>query len=129
MSWPRNGWRLLPLALVMGGIFYQSHQPGSSFTLPDIVNIDKLLHVLVFAVLGLTFLFSLPLSWRRRRPWLVMGTVVLFCLAYGAFDEWHQSFIPGRIASGADMAADVGGGVLAVVGNWGWKRWRKTKEY
>jgi len=111
----------------MGGIFYQSHQPGTSFSLPEIVNIDKLLHALVYAVLGGTFLFALPPAWWRQQPWLAMGAMMLFCLGYGAIDEWHQSFVPGRIASGADVAADVGGGFLVVIGDWGWRRWRKMK--
>jgi len=123
----RNGPRLLPVTLVMGGIFYQSHQLGTSFSLPEIVNIDKLLHALVYAGLGLAFLYALPPPWRHRHPWLTMGTMVLFCLSYGVFDEWHQSFVPGRIASGADVAADVGGGFLVVIGNLGWRRWRKMK--
>jgi len=29
--------------------------------------------------------------------------------AYGALDEWHQSFVPGRHASWADVAADAAG--------------------
>ena len=127
MDWRKSWVRLLPVTLVMVGIFYQSHQPGDSFSLPDIVNIDKLLHVLVYAVLGLAFLFALPPHGRRRRPVLTSCAVVFFCLFYGAIDELHQSFIPGRFASGADLAADAGGGLLAAIGDWGWRQWRKKR--
>ena len=115
MDAPRTWSRLLPVTLVMGGIFYLSHQPGDSLPMPDIVNFDKLLHCLVYAVLGLTFLFALPPSWRRRRPVLAGCATVLFCLGYGITDEVHQSFIPGRFSSLADLGADTLGGVLAVL--------------
>jgi len=107
----------------MGGIFYLSHQPGGSLSLPDIVNIDKFLHCLAYAVLGLAFLFALPPPWRQRHPFLAASSVVLFCLVYGATDEFHQSFIPGRDCSGADLVADGVGGWLAAVANGCWDHW------
>lgn len=110
--------------VVMGGLFYLSHQPGDSFTLPDVVNIDKVLHSLVYMVLGITFYIALSTEWRVRQPFLAGCATVLFCLCYGIFDEWHQSFIVGRYASGADVMADVGGGVLAAACDYGWRRWR-----
>jgi hypothetical protein len=38
--------RLVPVLLVMGTIFYLSHQPGDSLYLPP-VPIDKLAHLLL----------------------------------------------------------------------------------
>ena len=125
----QNNWpRLFPVIVVMGAIFYQSHQPGNSFSLPDIVNIDKAFHCLVYAVLGLAFLHALPPRWRCGRSLLAGGAVVLFCLLYGVTDEFHQSFIAGRRAGGWDVAADGAGGLLAAVGDWGWGRWRTTRK-
>jgi len=114
------GYRLLPVTLVMGGIFYLSHQPGDTLSLPNIVNIDKFLHCLAYAVLGLSFLFALPPQWRRQRPILVGVAVVLFCVLYGVSDEFHQSFVPGRSCSGADVIADGVGGCLAAIAHWRW---------
>lgn len=124
MDRPKARCRLLPVLLAMGAIFYQSHQPGNSFSLPEIDHVDKLLHSLVYAVLALAFLFALPPQWRRQRPWLAGWVTVLFCLLYGISDEVHQAFIPGRHAGIDDLAADVAGDLLAVVGCWGWRRWR-----
>jgi VanZ family protein len=108
----------------MTAIFYQSHQPGDSFSLPRIAHIDKLLHMLVYTALGLAFLFALSPSWRHRRPFLAAVSVVLFCLLFGITDEFHQSFIPGRFPSGGDVVADTLGGVLAVLIGWGWHHLR-----
>lgn len=128
MDWKKNGFRLLPVILVMGGIFYLSHQPGDSFSLPDIVNIDKLLHCLVYAVLGCAFLFALPPHWRQQHPCMVGCMAILFCLFYGVTDEFHQSFIPGRNCSGADLVADGVGGCLAAITNGCWDHWRERKK-
>ncbi|MCL2789189.1 MAG: VanZ family protein [Desulfobulbus sp.] len=124
MGRQRKAYRLLPLLLAMGALFYQSHQPGDSFTLPDVDNIDKLFHCLAYAVLGLAFLFALSPQWRRQHPALAGWATVSFCLLYGITDEFHQSFIPGRFAGLDDVLADAAGGVLAVAGYWGWRRWR-----
>ena len=112
-----NGWlRCVPAILVMGFIFLLSHQPGDSISLPDIVNLDKVLHCLIYAVLGLAALFALPSDWQRQHPFKAGIAVVLFCLLYGVTDEFHQSFIPGRFPSAADLVADTLGGLTAVVG-------------
>ena len=125
VRWLPQAWvRRLPIVLAMGAIFYLSHQPGDSFNLPDVINIDKVLHCLVYMILGCTFYVALPSEWRARKPFLAGCATLLFCLLYGISDEWHQSFIAGRYASGADVMADVGGGVLAVACDYGWRRWR-----
>jgi len=46
----------------------------------------------------------------RTRVLLAAGVCVLFALT----DEWHQSFVPGRVASLSDLAADAGGIVLGI---------------
>lgn len=117
----RHWYRLVPLFLVMTVIFYQSHQPGDSFTLPRIAYIDKILHMLVYTVLGAAALFALPPVWRQRAPVRTGLLVILFCLLHGIADEFHQSFIPGRFPSGADVVADTLGGALAVSIVWGWQ--------
>jgi VanZ family protein len=39
---------------------------------------------------------------------------VLFCLLFGISDEFHQAFIPGRVVSAWDVAADSFGALLVV---------------
>ena len=116
-----NRLRLAPVLLTMAVIFYLSNQQGDSFSLPDIANIDKLLHCLLYTALGLAAFFALPRRWRQSHPFLASGAVVLFCLCYGLTDEFHQSFIPGRDSSMADVGADTLGGCLAACINQGYR--------
>ena len=51
----------------------------------------------------------------RSKEWSVIFWGVLAALAYAASDEIHQSFVPGRVASVQDFAAD-GLGILTSVG-------------
>jgi VanZ family protein len=43
---------------------------------------------------------------------------VLMTAVYGALDEWHQSFVPGRFPERADFYADVLGAAVAAAGVW-----------
>jgi VanZ family protein len=40
---------------------------------------------------------------------------VLLSSAYGVSDEWHQSFVPGRNPSAADVAKDFAGSALGAL--------------
>ena len=71
------------------------------------------LHVPAYATLSLTWSWALR-AWLRAPvgTWAVGGAIAS---AYGALDEWHQSFVPGRYASLVDVLLDVLG---AVLGSW-----------
>ena len=116
--------RWLPLLVMMGTITFLSHLPGNSIQLPQVYNSDKLAHISAYCALGLSYLHALPPRWWPGRRWLVGGSVVLFCLLFGIVDEFHQSFVPGRMVSGADVLADMAGSVLAWSGFAAWQRWR-----
>ena len=112
---PRSSWlRALPLVGTMTTLFVLSHQPGDTLPLPAVVNLDKLLHLLAYTTLGLCFLLALPPDWRTRCPRAAAVATVLFCLAYGLSDEFHQRFVPGRFSGVDDLVFDTLGGLLAV---------------
>jgi VanZ family protein len=69
---------------------------------------DKEAHVLAFAILGAT------LAWGNVRSGSELASVLMVGLGvlYGVLDEWHQSFVPGRVVSVADWVADIIGVVL-----------------
>jgi VanZ family protein len=108
------------MLIIMGMIFYLSHQPGDFSIFPQFFGIDKLLHVIAYGSLAAACLYGLnPLTKSSSRA-LTAIVVVLFCILFGLSDEYHQSFIPGRSVSAWDLVAD-GVGALLVVG-W-WFRW------
>ena len=113
MTSPPSWLRVLPLVGMMTTLFVLSHQPGDTLPLPAVVNLDKLLHLLAYTALGLSFLLALQPAWRARRPRAAAVCTVLFCLAYGLSDEFHQSFVPGRCPGVDDLLADTLGGLLA----------------
>jgi VanZ family protein len=84
---------------------------------------DKMAHVGVFMVFaGLTCralrhqqLFPLF----SRRAFLF---TVLFTAVYGALDELHQYFVPGRDSDPVDWIADVAGSIVLVAAIWMWQK-------
>lgn len=114
----RHWFRFVPMILVMGTIFFLSNQPGDTLTLPDVPNIDKVLHAGIYGLLALTTLFAVGKKTTRTRPCQVSFLVLLFCVLYGISDEYHQSFIPGRMPSIWDICADTTGAGLVVLYWW-----------
>ena len=57
----------------------------------------------------------------ERWPFLPMILFAsIFSAAYGASDEWHQAFVPGRYLDWRDWLVDIGGGTLGGVVYGGW---------
>lgn len=81
---------------------------------------DKSLHLSAYFVLGVltlrAVLGGLPARVTRRGAALAL----LIAIGYGAFDELHQSFVPGRTADVVDLFADSVGVAAAVVVCWAW---------
>ncbi len=104
--------RWLSVLVYMAGIFYLSSL--SRPTLPIKMS-DKLAHVAEYALLSALVLRAANGGFSRRAT---LGAVLLAFLlssAYGASDEWHQSFVPGRVCSLGDLAADAAGSLLAAL--------------
>ena len=106
--------RFIPMATIMVIIFFLSSQPGNFVHFPQVAGIDKLLHLVAYGVLAGTFLYGLhPVTHETHRG-LTVVIVLLFCILYGISDEFHQSFVPGRMVSVWDVVADGCGALLAV---------------
>ena len=69
---------------------------------------DKLVHISLYAVLGATLAWGKRKSGTRLPHWVLIAVGI----AYGAADELHQRFTPGRIPSAADLLADAVGVVV-----------------
>jgi VanZ family protein len=87
--------------------------------LPEKVS-DKTGHLTAYAGLAILSLRAVA----GGLPSRVAGRVALLALAiaggYGAFDEIHQMFVPGRSADLFDWYADVSGAVIGIGVCWLW---------
>ncbi len=126
---PLNAWALLALlaghpwrpvctrcawALAVAVVMYHSLIPQPDMLL-DVPNIDKVWHALAYLVLAVLAAGSLwgnpptPLLSRaaRRAAWSMA--------LLGVAMEFAQAFLPGRMASAADVAANTAGTWLGVL--------------
>ena len=98
------------VALYCGLIFFLSAQQNLS--LPDIPSADKGAHLLEYSGLGWVCAYA----WRHEHPGLpIFATLVFsttFASVYGASDEWHQAYVPGRSSDWRDWLADTCGGFI-----------------
>ncbi|GEM_PF-2217695 len=78
--------------------------------------LDKPLHVVAYAVLALLWLQSLRAARRPRLCHNALAWAALLTLVFAVFDEWHQSFTPGREMRASDVLADAVG--VLVVAAW-----------
>ena len=100
-------------------VFVASSRPRVAS--PDVSNFDKAAHFGVFGLLG-------TLVCRLRPGWsgAVIGLVA--ASGFGATDEWHQGFVPGREPGVDDWIADTLGAALAVSLYAGWSWYRRLLE-
>ncbi len=98
---------------------------------PDVVLrtpvswLDKLAHGSLYLVLGwLTGAAMCAAGRCTARAWFV---ALVVASAFAALDEAHQAWLPGRVPSLGDWAADVIGATIGLaVGIWVW--WRSTTK-
>jgi len=104
----------LPAAAWMAGIFFLSARTGGEIKnlFPFLPNLDWG-HLGEYFVLGLLIYYGLVKTTRLQRPFAL--TVVL-CTVYGATDEFHQYFVPGRSADIFDLINDAIGAAMAMAG-------------
>ncbi len=101
----------LPAVAYAGVIFALSAQANPlQFLPPELLLQDKLLHAIEYAALAGLLVPALRLGGRSPRGALFLA--VLVASAYGATDEIHQSFVPGRTADVLDWVADTLGAVV-----------------
>jgi len=103
----------LPVYLWIALIFSVSSIPDLSLPAPQLVGIDKVAHLIEYAILSFLLIRTFKTSSSsilRRRYFLVTGILGIFL---GLLDEWHQLYIPGRYFEFSDLAFDLGGIILA----------------
>jgi VanZ family protein len=118
-------WTLFGVWLV--AVFFASSLTGSQVS-PYIPTffLHKLAHFIAYSsgavILALSLRFSTQWSWRK-----IMVISVLVISFYGATDEWHQSFTPGRGPSVRDWLIDTVSGLIGVSVLLWLKEWIKKR--
>ena len=74
---------------------------------------DKVCHIVAFAAGGGAMAWAIGVTWRPPVLWTFLISVFLVSF-FGATDEWHQLYTPGR--SGADFFDWLADTVGAIVG-------------
>lgn len=128
VRWRKFGRWIWPFA-VAALIFAASSR--SHVRSPGLTRIDdKIAHFAIYGLLA-TLVCRVGGGWRGA-VWSLLAVS-----AFGASDEWHQSFVPGRDSDVADWVADTLGAALAIglYVEWPWYRnlletalgWRKAE--
>jgi VanZ family protein len=105
----------LPAPAVAAAIWILSSQ--STLPVPKgILGWDKLQHALAFGVLAFASGPWVSPAFKKRHPVLAPLIVFAAASAYGALDEIHQSFVPGRDCNAWDWLADTLGAVFGAAG-------------
>lgn len=101
----------------------------SQLATPDIdlqFSKDKIAHFLVFGLFATSLLRTPKL---KTGCWPQLLTAALIASGFGAFDEFRQSFTPGRNVEFGDWMADTLGAVVAVLVYGKCKKYRKLLEW
>jgi VanZ family protein len=98
----------------MVGMFIASSQTHAD--VPQFGSFDwpvkKIAHVNAYGFLGVAYLHGLSAG--RRPTFRLAVMAVLMAGAYGATDEFHQSFVPGRGAGPVDVVIDTIGAMAGI---------------
>jgi hypothetical protein len=120
-------WRWLPVLAWMGLITYWSGQSDLPINQPWITRLLRgqqhpVAHAAAFAILAMLVRWAV-----ERTPGATLWAF-LFSTAFGAVDEWHQSFTPRRSPDIKDLAVDALAAAVAVMltdaGIQIWRAWR-----
>ena len=81
---------------------------------------DKSAHWLGYTGLAVTIVRALAGGWPRYVSVGTAAIAVAIAAAYGASDELHQMFVPGRSADLYDLVADTFGALAGAAACWAW---------
>lgn len=114
--------RFLPAVVCMILFWLVSDRPGD-LPIPS-GGLDKVAHALAYAVLAGTLRWGFGPQGGRSATlasWAIAA-------AYGAVDEAHQSWVPGRLATVGDWIADMVGAAVGATLASRWIGGRRTRR-
>ncbi len=103
------------MVLLYNKIFFKELDNNALNTLIVTIHpyVRKLAHVTEYFLLAACV--SFPLYVYRLRGFLLMIIAGTFCVLFAALDEYHQSFISGRVASSKDIMIDSIGILIGII--------------
>jgi len=118
-------WYTMPAIAWAICIFIASSIPAYEMPAMTILAWDKVIHLAVYFVLAACVFTACshaeaPVTLQRHS----IAATILFVAVYGALDEFHQYFVPGRAVEFFDWLADVSGALLYIFLFFVWKRLR-----
>jgi len=114
---PVIAWSLLAGYCLL--MFIQSSLPSPDMG-PDLPLQDKFAHLAAYAVMGFLACRAGATLRVLQGASAVFLAGFLFAVLFGLSDEWHQSFVPERMADGWDLVADALGALVGA----GFYAWR-----
>ena len=117
----RNTYRYLlaywmPILVYLLIIYIQSSYPSVHTTKG--LHLDKLLHLVAYAVLGFLFARAYGATRLRGNVVLIIFLAIVSASLYGVLDELHQYYVPQRRADALDVGADILGSIIGVYVYW-----------
>ncbi len=106
--------RWVPPLLWAAVILVLTSIPGAQLPSTNVHDADKLVHLTMYGVLGWLCARAI---WTRERVTRSLLLLLAAVSLFGAVDEWHQQFIPGRSMELLDWMSDTAGagaGLLAM---------------
>ncbi len=98
----------------MAAIYFLSNQSLGFFSSFDIWSfiLRKMAHMFEFAVLTL-LIFRILRQTEKKHIYWDIGWAFIFTVLYAVSDEYHQSFISGRVGTYRDVLIDSAGVLVA----------------
>jgi len=75
---------------------------------------DKGIHLVEYAVLGWLCAAAASRTWPSASAWRTAAFALFISVLWGASDELHQAFVPGRTSELPDLLADLVGSTAGV---------------
>jgi len=108
-------WYKLPAIIYTILIFILSSFPLDTIPKVDILNFDKFVHFIEYAVYGILLIIAFMNTASSKIAKNAVVISLLVGIAYGGLDEIHQLFVAGRSTSIFDFIADSFGVCAGVI--------------
>ncbi len=112
----------MPVVVIGGFVFFGSSIPGRN--IPSIFPYEDILyHFGIYVILALFYIRALKNTGGRRTVLRLILLTVLFGFLYGASDELHQLWTPGRSCDIVDLFIDTAGSLTGAAAGGLYLKW------